>query len=410
MMMGRIVGHEGLRKAAAVAALCLATMAFFNLDSRYSAIDPDILPEPGEGPGDWFGRGAEIRPLAQGGWEATLTAGRTGGSAILAWRLDDPGRYDYLRISGEITADGLDPDDLHAQAGIVLNAYDASGHLRWHRPRVVVELHGPAGWARHERVIPVDPDAVSVRIVVFAAGRGAVLSVRALSLAVVSETQLSVIARWGLIVLWIAAGVWIALPAVAGSRRSAAGTLAAAAGAAIVLLVLMPQPQFNDSIRSLVTSLDQAVAGRVEQGAGTPVTEPPAAGEPATGSDTPGPPETAAEAGTPAAAPSGPGPFMRLARQTVFGLEWQDIGHMSAHVVFAVLLFSALPGAPLPWRFLFVVLAAVASETLQYFVFTRSVRSDDFALNIVGVLAGGLVWLAVAAVRRRTASARAGSA
>ena len=407
MMMGRIVGHAGFRKAAAVAALCLATMALFNLDSRFSAIDPDILPEPGEGPGSWFGRGVEVRPLAQGGWEATLTAGRTGGMAILAWRLDDPGRYDYLRISGEITADGLDPDDLHAQAGIVLNAYDASGHLRWHRPRVVVELHGPAGWERHERVIPVDPGAVSARVVVFAAGRGAVLSVRALSLAVVSETRLSVIARWGLIVLWIAAGVWIALPAVAGSRRSVAGTLAAAAGAAIVLLVLMPQPQFNDSIRSLVTSLDQAVVGRVEQVAGTPATEPPAAGEPAKGSAAP---ETAAETGTPVAAPSGPGPLMRLGRQTILGLEWQDIGHMSAHAVFAIVLFAALPGAPLSWRFLFVVLAAVASETLQYFVVTRSVRIDDFALNIVGVLAGGLVWLTVAAVRRRTASARAGSA
>ena len=393
------MGYGGLGKAAAVAALCLVTMVFFNLESRFSTIDPDILPEPGEGPGSWFGRGFEVRPLAEGGWEATLTAGPAGGSAVIAWRIDDPGRYDFLRLSGEITVDGLDPDDVRAQAGIALNAYDAGGHILFYWPRIVVAVSAAAGWERHERVIPVDPDAVSARVAVFAVGRGAVLSVRALSLAVVSETQLSVILRWGLILLWIAAGAWIALPAVAGSRRSAAGTLAAALGAAIVILVLTPQPRFADSVRSLVFSLDQAVAGRVEQAAGTGAAEPPAAAGLAKGSETPNPPGAASEAGVPVPPP---GPFMRLGQQTVLGLEWQDIGHMSAHVVFAVLLFTALPGAPLPSRFLFIVLAAVASETLQYFVFTRSVRIDDFALNIAGVLAGGLVWLAVDAVRRRT--------
>ncbi|MHA1565638.1 MAG: hypothetical protein ACTSX7_10030 [Alphaproteobacteria bacterium] len=124
-------------------------------------------------------------------------------------RLADVQRFDFLRLSGEIMADGIVQGELFWQVGrVVLVGRDADGRAMIRRSHVLAAQKGSGGWAAHQAVFQIAPGMVEMQLSVElpkAAGR---FSVRNLSLRAAEQAAWFPIAGILLIVGWVGAAVW----------------------------------------------------------------------------------------------------------------------------------------------------------------------------------------------------------
>ena len=127
----------------------------------------------------------------------------------LSQRLADVQRFAFLRLSGEIRADGIVQGELFWQVGrVVLVGRNAEGRAMIRRSHVLAAQKGSSGWTAHEAVFQVSPRMVEMQLSVDlprAAGR---FSVRNLSLRAAEQAVWYPIAGMLLIGGWIAAAVW----------------------------------------------------------------------------------------------------------------------------------------------------------------------------------------------------------
>ena len=411
------MGRGARRRIVAIALLSAATLALFASPVRFATTETGILPnlDFAQGLAGWRrSNGAVLVDPATGVASILATPGRPPG--VLLRVLARPHRFSHIRVALDARAEnvvaGAEPWRI---AGVRLRGARAGRWLDPYWPSEVARLEGDTPWRRFEAVIPVQPGAETLRLILYNAGVSGVLSVRDLALDALAERPLARIARWLLAFLWILGAAWAVAPAIARARKRPAGLATIATGALILGLVLTPQPELSNTIAALSTDADRAIAW-AEAGAG----ENPA---PARANADRGAAETArpsndrgndrgddrtrAQNAAPTSAFRTPAPRAargpvrasvgRLARTTIAGLGPQDVGHFLAFTLLAFLAFGAFPEVARRHLLVYLATGALASEVAQSFLVTRTTQLSDAALDTGGVVIG---WLAFIAWRR----------
>lgn len=366
---------------AAVVALCIATLGLFHGDLRFVTAREVPVADFAPGLNGWqiTVKGVEI--IGGDAPVAHLTADDTAPAAMLAYMLPGPGELAYVRVTAEIRANGIrsGPVPWHS-GGVMLQSLGRDGHAIPYWPYTVARVSGASDWRAYRTVIPMNAGTVQMRLLVYLAGGSGAIWVRNLTVEAVTESATGRVMRMGLGVLWFIFGVWIVVSLVARRRLPATGYLALAVGAAILVLVLAPQPELTNDVKAVAAKIDSVLMAAVErpQGPAAP------AGQP-----------VPAPTGATAQAPDGkPGPvtlqIAKFSRRSFAGFGVQDLGHFAAY---AALAFLAVLGfADIPRRRLIVYLlaVAVATEVLQSFTVTRTPQLVDGILNIAGIMSGSL--------------------
>jgi len=386
--------RRGSVKAALALVLAVVTVAFHQWDGRFALVRPGILAnlDFAAGPRGWQTSGAGVRLPGARGRPLALETGAGQRLAVVGRYLRDPGRFRDIRVAVDLAAEGLVAGDQAWQrGGVILRAYGRDGHVLWYWPYVVTMIDGSRDWRRYQAVIPVG-EAAAMQLFVYNAARSGRLLVRGIALDAVAESWWATAVWFGLAALWVAGGLWVALPLAAAWRRSwaRAATLVVAAG--ITVGVLTPQPLLSDSIADLEAGLgtlappvvapatpQAGAGGRAATGKGGDATTGKGGGA-TTGGGSAGSTGSATEtrrAETPA--------------QPLLGLEQR--AHLAAFTLLAVLAGIAYRGAGRVVVYLLVT--AVALEAVQAFVVTRTVDVADGGMNALGVALGSGLALAL---------------
>lgn len=390
------------RRIAAVALLSAATLGFFASDARFVASAPRIAPDFS------FSGGLARWPQTPG---AVFFDSRTGTVAIvpiapgragaLARDIAAPQRFRYVRVALDARVEGVAPGkESWQRAGVSLRAVLPGPRFDPYWPAAVLALDGTTRWRHYEAVIPVHAEAARLRLLLYNAGLSGRLFLRDLAVEAVAERPLAKAARWALIGLWVALGLWAAAPALALGFRRPAGRAMIATGAAILVLVLTPQPELANAIKGLSGDADRAIAWV----AGERTRAPAAVAETARATQAQASPPARAEAAARAPAPkageksgAGPGPVMESVRAIANlrlpgGLGPQDVGHFLAFAAFGFFAFAAFPELGRRTLLVYLLVAAGASEVIQSFLVTRTTQITDAALNAGGLLLGALAF------------------
>jgi len=385
------------RRILAIALLCVATLALFATPARFETTATGILPnlDFAQGLAGWrHSPGAALVDPATGVAAIVAAPGRP--PAVLLRILARPHRFGYIRVALDARVEnvvaGTEPWRV---AGARLRGARANRWLDPYWPSEVTRLEGTTPWRRFEAVFPVQPEAETLRLLLYNAGVSGVLLVRDLAVDALAERPLARIARWLLAFLWIMGAAWAAGPAIMRARERPAGLATLATGALILGLVLTPQPELADTVAALSTDVDRAIAWAGES------PTPTAAG-----------PDREAAARTKSVMPT-PAPRLaqgpvrtgvgRLAKTTIAGLGPQDIGHFLAFATLAFLAFRAFPEIARRHLLVYLATGALASEVAQSFLVTRTTQLSDAALNTGGIAVGGLAFIAWRWAWRRAA-------
>lgn len=336
-----------------------------------------------------------------------ITPTALGRAGVLMREIAAPQRFRYVRVALEARVDGVAPGaESWQRAGVSLRAVLPGPRFDPYWPSAVLALDGTTPWRRYEAVIPVHAKAARLRLLLYNAGLSGRLLLRGLAVEAVAERPLAKAARWALVGLWIAIGLWAAAPALARASRRPAGRAMIATGAAILILVLTPQPELANAIKGLSGGADRAIAwaaGEIPAAptAASETARPNAARTQAPRGSTAAPSAAgsspaSASAGRPEGAARGSGPVTggvrALANLRLGGLGPQDIGHFLAFAVFAFLAFAAFPEIGRGPLLVYLLVAAGASEVIQSFLVTRTTQVADAALNAGGLLLGALAF------------------
>ncbi len=149
---------------------------------------------------------------------------------IVSQALTDVQRFGFLRLSGDIRAEGIVQGELFWQVGrVVLVGRDADGRALIKRSHVLAAEKGSGGWTAHEAVFQISPDMVEMQLSVELPKATGRVSVRNLSLRAAEQTVWFPFAIALLVAGWIGAVIWASRRLVAetglGWRKPVLGLL-----------------------------------------------------------------------------------------------------------------------------------------------------------------------------------------
>jgi len=414
------MGRGARRRILAIALLCAATLALFAAPARFETTETGILSnlDFAQGFAGWrYTPGAVLADPATG--VASVLAAPDRPAAVLLRILDRPHRFSHIRVALDARVENLVAGSEPWQvAGARLRGARAGHWLDPYWPSEVARLEGTTPWRRFEAVFPVQPEAESLRLLLYNAGVSGVLSVRDIAIDALAERPLARVARWLLVALWIAGAAWAAGPAIARGRKRPAGLATLATGALILGFVLTPQPELANTVAALSSDIDRAIAWAGESAApASPETDRQSTMATRKNRDRGTDQARAADQAAPRANNALPAPAPRaaqgpvrtsvgqLAKTTVLGLGPQDVGHFLAFATLAFLAFRAFPEIARRHLLVYLVTGALASEVAQSFLVTRTTQLSDAALNMGGIVVGGLAFIAWQRAWRRAAPA-----
>jgi VanZ family protein len=410
------VARAFLPRLAVALALCLLTFAYHGGGWRYATAGENILTN-GDfalGTRHWYGSrggGAQVDPDRR-----TAQLYRDQSQTVLPFILQPIAgfrQHSHLRIGGDIRIAGIRAGPQPWQWAILaLESFNRpTGKMRYW-PHIVARLQGAADWQRHERVIPVSPNAGMMRLVAFVGADSGRMSLKQLSIVPVRPTAAARAAGVGLALLWLAAIGWIVTPLLQRRNRSLGRLVVMLGGAAILLGGLAPQPQLGQVVRGTISTVEQGLQ-RLESSVERAAPEHPARPTP--------PPEGAApEAEQERAGPDGEkaaetapsreraagqraAPRLSPSGRRLSGAE--HAGHFVAFMVLALLASAAYGRRSIGLVTVGLLLLALCGETLQHFSITRDAELADLAYNFGGVAAGATLSVVLfalsAALRRR---------
>jgi hypothetical protein len=376
-------------RAAVAVGLCLLTAALQFSDMRYETKRSSLV--PGMFASNWGASRLGVGLMREDLSMALVT--RASGQPVPFMVRDVPNfrGADAVRIGIEARTSGVVPGPQFWQAArVLLWSYDETGQRLRYLPYEVLRLDGTRDWRQARLVVPVI-DALNVmRIVVVQAGETGTMQLRGLTVDALAEREFYRIARYGLIGLWIAAGLWAAFPL---ARHWTRGRAAAAALLIVTLAgALTPQPFMSNTLHAA----EESLAGALEPARS-------AIERLATGGAADVASQTVAEAlveAQPLSAPAG-GQAGHAAQTTAatpsitatlladFSPRLDlDEAHLLAFALLAAALPFAFPGARLWQLFAGLVLLGLAIEMVQSFYVSREAEWDDLVQDVTGAALG----------------------
>jgi hypothetical protein len=348
-----------------LAILLIGTFGFFKFFDRYAAVGPELLVDPGFQAGftHWDLTGLGSAAITAPG-EITLHAGereRGAGVAVRQW-LASPRHYGLLRLSGELKAHDIQAGERFWHKGrLVLASFDAAERML-RVPHVVVDLEGTRSWQTYEAVFHIPATARRLQIGVQLIGATGSVTVRNLSLRAVEERGSYPLYRQLGITLWAVTLLGLALSYRSQWRWNPPYLLMYAATAGIFVGTLMPV----EWKLVLETHIEAALI-RCMPWLGS-----------FTDTDRHGDPTL----------------FSKLGHVLLFGL-------------LAVALRWAYPQQRLVEGVMVLLLLALISEVLQFFVEGRLPQVNDWLLDGIGLLTGVALFEAASMIHHAVHPGRA---
>jgi hypothetical protein len=369
--------------------LCVSTYLSFITDLRYSVIEPDILQGKGlslAGPGPSIAsKGVEVAG-DDGLPTIWLSDMSRGGDAAVARRLTVPDA-DALRPVVELRAIDMLPGSEAWQVGrIEIRSYDRGGKFNRYWPKIITSVSGNLNWREFTDVIPLPEAPGRVYFVAYNAAVSGVMGLRNVRIAGLEERPAFGLVKYALIFLWGVVAVilgWV----LVWERKRHVSTYCFLFLAMIALAgILAPQPYFGqlmkpveEAARSMASITSTAGADHYE--VITKRRDSPTAGPE---SSPPEPDGSRREVGVDS---SYQAPYVSPGR-AFHGVTLKQAGHFAVFfllAVFASFVFRPAPVRTIVW---YLGIFAISTETLQYFLITRSSQSLDVVVDIVAVAAG----------------------
>jgi VanZ family protein len=330
----------------AVVLLTVVTMGFFLGYDRYESVGPELLANPGfsEGFVHWERSGLGQATITSPG-EITLRADENQRGAGVAVRqsLPEPQRYRLLRLSAELKAQAIQPGERFWHKGrLVLVSFDAQRRML-RVPHVVADLVGTRPWQSYQAIFHIPTTAQQVQIGVQLIGATGSLAVKQLSLREVRERALFPFYRYFGIALWTVALIGLAFSYRGQLRLDPPYLLIYASLLGILVGTLMPV----ELKLALENRIDVALTDVIPRLGFIPEDD----------------------------RPSDPNLISKL-------------GHLLSFGLLAFALRWAYPRQRLVTLLVLLLMLALISEVLQFFVEGRLPQITDFCIDGAGLLAG----------------------
>jgi hypothetical protein len=328
------------------------TIGFFNSYERYEGIGSELLTDPEfrEGFTHWNRSGRGVAEILEDGRMIILRADEPSADVAVRQSLSNPQRFRLLRLSGELKVEDIRPGERFWQKGrLVLASFDADRRMM-SVPHVVADLEGNQSWQTYRQVFRVPEGVVEMRVGIQLIGATGILLARNLSLQEVRERDHYSWYRGAGMSLWAVALLWISLPYFARLRLNAPHLLIGMDLVGIFVGTLMPAKFKMEMDSGIGTALFQIVQ--------------------IWGSDDQREHEVS------------------LLRAPLDSLVISKAGHF---LFFALLAFAvrwAHPKGRWPGLLFGLLILAVVSEVLQFFVDHRLPRLGDLIIDGAGVVLG----------------------
>lgn len=361
-----------------IAACLLCAATYFTQESRwrYVAVVDDLL-------------SARLSQATQAGWQMTdagadvaVDQGQTvfrlaavaGQGPSAAWvRLSLPPDLQGVLVTAEAKSDRIVPGREGWETGrIQVNSFDSQGRYLWYWPGLVADVSGTTDWRPFREVIPVTGDLTAAYLVIYNGAQSGVMSVRNLQVAGAVERPAFAVLRPILIVSWALLGLWGAWLLVRTRRRAVPRAALLGLMAAALAGILTPQPYLG-YVSAPIEDLIKSVL--VHPAVPTPTAQDDAAETRGTTDRENGRAETTRT--LPASREAG-----------AFELSLKQAGHFAVFACLVVALGWAFPHLSGFAPGFYLLLFAVATESLQLFLITRSARMIDLAIDAAGILVG----------------------
>ena len=404
-----------------VACLCLATLAVAEAPWRFeTAGDVVTIEPPVSVPEDWLVSG-DVSPLpteAGGGIALSFETRRAIPYVSAVVYRDTP--FSHLRIRSDLKAENLHPGrEGWQKAQLMVLSYNQRLRSIGYWPRKMLTLKGDGDWRSHDLVFPLHEQTRALRIVLYNGASQGRLLVRQIAYEPLQEKpifgplRIAVFALWG---LYFAYAAWT-LIRTEGHRVTKAALIGLFAIA--TLAIVMPQPYYG----KIVMTLEQLAQDFPNFG-GPPalVDKTPGSQSPraeSQGHDEPDHGETAPRDEGPeeqAQPEAEPGPTVRTApsaapeERLLDQIGFKEIGHFSMFFLLTLASLAIFRRQPMALILAFMLLYALSTEFLQFFLATRSTSLWDLGINSIGLAAGSLVFLALRqAWPRPSRTARSGA-
>lgn len=392
--MARMESAAFGRLAVCTAAAILCALSYLTLVPgwRYATVVPDLLAGRSLTGPEWSRTAFGVEFATEDGFAVVRLAADPRGVPALALRLPVPGDVDALRAAVQLKTQGMRPGPEGWQKGRAqVASYDVAGRYLWYWPNDVATLSGNSDWLGFDAVIPTSADLKAVFLVVYNGALSGVMSTRAVRVSGLKERPAFTVLRYALIAAWMLAGLWLGRAFLRRGGMTAAKALVLGLSFVALAGTLLPQPAFQRTSAPAEALLRSWLS---PEGEGTRVADRDLAGS---------------ARAAPSAAAASPGAPARstLVEADSSRLGFKELGHFAVFALLSLAAFMAYPAVPGGVRLMYLAVFALATESLQLFVVTRSARLSDLAVDLSAiVLVGG----AIALLRRIRAAARARSA
>ena len=379
--------------SALILALCVVTVLSVTLLWRFDVVERDLL--RGGTFADGFAGWEDSRSgvlRSEEASEAMLCLGPASSSEAIPYvtvPVSLSPAVGYLRVTAEVTADGLIKGRHGWQSGqLRVWSFDSEGAALAYWPSALAVLDGSQPWQREDLIVPVGPPVAAAQLVAFNGALAGGWCLRGLQVDGLREKPIFTALRLGLWPAWATALLWLAFLVARppGSR----GLKAAFYGITLLMLtmILLPQPYYG-----AITGPLEALLGHVAPGVG--VDHPPPGGEssslasPQIGSAA----QDRVEDG--GGVPSQPGVTAPSHMRSLSGplslqldITFGDLAHAAAFCLWAFVACLLFGDRPLPLILLCLVLAILASESLQLLLITRGSEGRDLVVDGLGAAFG----------------------
>jgi len=416
---------------AVLAVMCAVTYGVHKSPARYSPILSGPAPEmvaPG-GLRLWRRSLSGLSFSGEGAGSEVHLAPRQGQDiAVVQTVIAVPEGADGLRIDLSIGAQGLDPGaEAWQNAKLQILSFDKTGHFLWYWPKDIIVVMADRPFGPATAILPLREGLRRVLVRIYNGADSGVLRIGPPKIFAAMERPIFTFLRGGLILAWTAVGLWAArATARRASNRLRTGILFGAA-ALVLIGTLTPQPAFRTAIEPLESLVLAGADSLFWQRPTSPSLPQQAASTLSAARDRAGVDSGAREVLTRGArgdqtnvvreAPVKAQPLARAAPMPArfatserpdYPFSFKEIGHFSLFFLLAIACYAAFPRTSWSGRFVCLASFAVATETLQWFVVTRSSSVKDLAVDMAGlalatvVAAAGYWIMAAAKARTRT--------
>ena len=334
--------------------LCVATILFFTFSERYAVSGPELLKNPQfeTGLNQWQHSGAGISALTDEPGTVVLSSQDPATLAHVTQSISAPQHFHLLRFSADLKTLNVKKGDANWKvARLLLVSFDASGKAHYYQPHTLIGKYGDNDWGHYEKVFHVGEDVTELKVSAQLTNATGSMWVKNTSLRPAIERKEFSHIRMALLALWLLTLAWVAIPIarrIACSRSSLI--------AALIVLCIAIGALLSGSIKEYV---DHALPFALY-----PIEHAP-------------PPHKS------------PGSLTSGDIHAFPAVNIYKPGHFALFTALSVTIFlGAFRDIPLLRRVAYLLMFAMITEVLQFFVEGRDARFFDLLLDLGGIMTG----------------------